>query len=393
MKIQRVLALLAALILCLPACSGNKNETQAPVSAGPGQSAHPDGWAPPPYQARCDMERIYIESGGDAALEANINQILMDMDIPLYIAASLCTPSARTAYDADEDSGRENEFCWTLLRRVLNDYAPKDQVELGAQVKAARKVVEGYWDAWLKRNDGETLPDIPSSLADQIRLENGIYVMDPSDGIYPEVSLVTAYADTDPEGRSILSVFADVSREGLEEPLTVEIGLLRRGDGAYVLQSSSISTDEDLYTEYDVTTYHAAVYLPSEFVLKGQDNKSASFAAPNGLTVDIVEESFTSTLAERYESDSLKIPDLVVSFVSDNRLDYGIIWDDGTNLEYRLVRQMESGNLVRVQVTVPHAWTPDYYGLAESIFESFGAAPFPIDDVLALEDYVMAFQE
>lgn len=383
-----MLGLALFIALTLTACGGETIEPTLPpeeISAAP----NPTGWSGPPYAAHCNMETLSIDAV-DAEEEASINSVLMAMDVPLYITAALSEPTTHTVYDADEASEREDVFRWTFLSRYLNHFAPEDEVEFGSQVTASREAVENAWKSWLCRIDSEALPPIPAPLAGVVSVSGETYSIEPAEGVYPDVSLVFAYLETDTEGREILTVYADITHVGDEEPYTVEIGLLRRPDGAYVLQrAGSANPEEDVYTLYEVTTYHAAVYLPADCTPLERNEKSASFASSTGLTVDIFEEAFQGTLAERRLKDEQEIPEPLFDFEADNRLEYGLIWDDGTSLRYHLVRQMEPGNLVCVQISVPLDWALDYFSLAESVFASFGASDFPVDIVLGLETHIL----
>jgi hypothetical protein len=378
-------ALAAMIILALAACGGQTESAPPEASYGPG----PSGWPGPPYAGLCDMEALAIEAR-DADEEAHINGVLTALDIPLYITASLHEPMTRMVYDADEASPREEIFRWTLLSRYFSRFAPEETgyVEFGARVTASGKAAEDCWNAWLRRGEGEALPPVPVELEDAVSLDGGMYSIEPAESADPVVSLVFAYLDTDIDGRDILTVYADVAQPGGGEPYPVEIVLLRRSDGAYVLQfAGSANPEEDVYVLYELTGYRAAVYLPVDCELLDDDGRSASFASSTGLTIDVFEEALGVPLSSRRLRDMSEIPEPLFEF--EDSTEFGIIWDDGANLRYHLVRQMSPDNAVCVQVAVPYGWEWDYFSLAESIFSSFGAADFPVEIVVGLEEYVV----
>ena len=383
-----IVACLAAVIaLGVTACGG----TSSPEPPAP-ETPPPDSpfWTPPPYAGFCEADLLCIEADSEAQ-QALISDVLLDMDIPLMIAAALCDPATRTAYDADEAGTREELFRWTLLSRYLDHFAPEGQVELGAKTVAGRELVEHCWDAWLRRSAGEGLPAIPSPLSGTVRYTGQTYEIEPSDGVYPEVALVLAYLDEDPEGREFMTFFADVTREAGDVPYTVVIDLLRRADGVFVLHRVGAAHPEDeVYDVYTLTSYNAEVYVPVEFALVDRTEQFASFAAPAGLTLDIFEEAFAGTLSDRHLREVGEIGEALFDFTSDHRLEYGLIWDDGTGIRYHLVRLMEPGRVVCVQASIAYAWAADYYMLAESVFTAFGSEEFPINVILGLEDYILA---
>ena len=379
-------ALAALILLVLAACGGDETETPPPgQSYGPG----PTDWSGPPYAARCDMETLTIEAESPGE-EHRVNDALMALDVPLYITGALYDPTAKTAYDAHEAGPREMEFRWALMSRYFSHFAPEGQVEFGTRLAVSRTAAEDCWNAWLRREEGEALPPVPASMAGAVALNGDTYSIEPTEGIYPGVSLIFAYLDTDVGGGEVLTVYADVLWAGAGEPHTVEIVLLRRADGAYILQhAGSADPEADLYVRYELTAYRAAVYLPADCALVEENAQGASFASPTGLTVDIYEESFRGHLSDRHADELSEIGGPLFEFGDNNRLEYGIIWDDGAGLCYSLVRQMEPNNLVRVRAAVPYDWAWDYFSLAEALFGSFGGAEFPVDVVLELEEYVM----
>lgn len=343
------------------------------------------------YQALCDMEALYIEADGDAVQEAQIEQLLKDLDAVIFLGSALNDPAERVAYNADDMTGRDVLFQWTLLQRTLSHFAPSDRItKAGGQIKVDSGIVETYWRDYFARTPEDALPPVPAELSSEITLQGSEYVIAPPDGVYPPVCLVLAYTVTDDASRDLLAVYADVLRED-DLPVPVQVLLMKRADGRYVLLSCGLDQGEDdVFTDYTITRYQAVVSIPAECALLEQDDSSASFEASNGLTIRIAEKSFNGVFQDLYTSEIQGKPDRITDYMSDTGFDYGLVWEQEALVQYELVRMMGPGALVRVSVTIPREWAFDYFFLPEMLMESFGGAAMLTDTRLAIEEALLA---
>ncbi|MDR1737094.1 MAG: hypothetical protein LBR85_09555 [Oscillospiraceae bacterium] len=389
MRFPRLLALPAALLLALCACTPDASSSGAPTVPPDPAPAPTGAWYPPPYGANCGVETLYIATGDDAASHDAVDAVLTAADVPVFVAASLVSPASKVSFDASSAGERENEFVWKALSAIVTHFAPAEQTRLDGKVFASSEIVEGYFNAYFKHEQFfPSLPPIPDALSGTVRLSDGEYAFEPTDGIYPHTDLTLAYTDID----GALMVYADVIRDADDAALTAEIVLRPRADGTYALCFAGVApSGDDVFAPFTVTGYGIEIQVPDECVLTESGVTFASFKAANGLGISVAEQGFTGDFEDMRAADR-RIPHgetLAAEFASDPLLDYGVITDTGENLRYLLVRLMESGNAVRIEVTVPREWASDYFLLAESLFIPFGAR-FPDETLLALEDYVFA---